>query len=151
MNNRERPAKKRKREVSKSHTGPGTNHKSPFESFRATERVEKNRKQQKLVNGSKLPKPNSKDRRRPLDQELIESGEDDAANDSDADGMISSAARLFSDLDIAPEVQRAIALMGFSDLKEIQRNLIPSILAGKDVSFSIASRITCPNLSTYRS
>lgn len=139
MNNRERSAKKRKREVKNSHTGPGIDHKSPFEPFRTTEGVGKIRGQHKSTNGSKSPKPNYKGRKGPVNRELTESRGDEVADDSDTevvDGVIPSAARDFSDLDIAPGIQKEITSMGFSKLKEIQWNLIPSILAGKDASSS---------------
>lgn len=141
MNNRERSAKKRKREVKNSHTGPGIDHKSPFEPFRSTEGVRKSREQHKhkSKNGPKSPKPSSKGRKGPVNWELAESREDEVADDSDTivvDGVIPPAARYFSDLGIAPGIQKEIVSMGFSELKEIQRNLIPSILAGKDASSS---------------
>lgn len=132
MNNRERSVKKRKRDSKNSHTGPGTDHKSPFEPFRATEGSRKHK--------PKSPNPNSRDRKRVIDQQFIEPGGDEVTDSSDpgvADGVLPSAVGVFSDLNIAPAIQRAIASMGFSELKEIQRNLIPTILARKDVSFSL--------------
>lgn len=123
--------KKRKRDSQNSHTGPGTDHKSPFKPFRATEGSRKYK--------PKSPNPNPRNRKRVIDQQLIEPGEDEVARNSDpevVDGVLPSAVGVFSDLDIAPAIQGAIASMGFSELKEIQRNLIPSILAGKDVSSS---------------
>lgn len=139
MDSRERPAKKRKRETKKPK--PDTNlvieHKSPFEPFRTTERAEKIQKQKKSANGLKALKPNSKDRERPRNEELAGSGEDEIL-ESDAEvasDVTSSTAQVFLDLSIAPEVQRAIASMGFSDLKEIQKKSIPPILSRKDVSF----------------
>lgn len=126
--------KKRKREVNNSHTGPGTNHKSPFEPFRATERSERSQNHR-----SKSPNPNYRNRKRSINQQSIKLGEDEVADNSGlegVDGVIPSAVRVFSDLDIAPGIQRAIASMGFSELKGIQRDLIPLILARKDVSFT---------------
>lgn len=73
----------------------------------------------------------------PVNRGLVESREDEVTDDSDTevvDGVIPPTARDFSDLDIAPGIQKEIVSMGFSKLKEIQRNLIPSILAGKDAS-----------------
>lgn len=144
MNNRERSAKKRKREVKNSHTGPGTDHKSPFGPFRVTERVGKSREQHELTNRSKPSKPNSKGRKKPVNWELTEVEEEEVTDDSEVtDDATPSTTRNFSDLDIAPGIQRAIASIGLSELKEIQRNLIPSILARKDVSSSpIVTRFT---------
>lgn len=124
--------RKRKRDSKNSHTGPGTDHKSPFEPFRATEGSRKHK--------PKSPNPSSRGRKRVINQQLIEPGEDEVADNSDlevADDVLPSAVGVFSDLDIAPAIQRAVASMGFSELKEIQRNLIPSILARKDVSSSL--------------
>lgn len=160
MDSRERSAKKRKREVKKPKQDTGAvEHKSPFAPFRTTEGAEKSQKKRRSVDGPKSSKPNSKDRKKTLNRELIESGEDDALDKSDAettDDVISSSAKVFSDLDIAPEIQRTIVSMGFSDLKEIQRNSIPLILARKDVSLFFFIRpihlyIINSNLSTYRS
>lgn len=152
MDNRERSAKKRKREVK---NGPGIDHKSPFEPFRSTEGVGKSRGQHKhkSKNGPKSPKLNSKGRGVPVNREFVESRENEVTDDSDAgvvDGVIPPTAQDFSDLDIAPGIQKEIVSMGFSKLKEIQRSLIPSILAGKDASSPPppALNITNPNLLT---
>lgn len=147
MNNRERSVKKRKREANNSHTGPGTNHKSPFEPFRATERSERSRNHR-----SKSPNPNYRNRKRSINQQLIKLREDEVADNSGleaVDGVIPSAVNVFSDLDIAPGIQRAIASMGFSELKEIQRDLIPSILARKDVSFTYHHSFQSSVILTY--
>lgn len=139
--------KKRKREFNNSHTGPGTNHKSPFEPFRATERAERSQNHR-----SKSPNPNYRNRKRSINQELIKLREDEVADNSDleaADGVILPAVKVFSDLDIAPGTRRAIVSMGFSELKEIQRDLIPLILARKNVSFTYHHSFQSSVILTY--
>lgn len=103
-----------------------------------TRRVGKSRKHQESASGPKplLRKP--KEQREVVNRELTESGEDEPLDGPEVANRDNNAgpslASIFLDLHIAPGIQKAISAMGLSEMREIQRNSIPFLLTGKDVS-----------------
>jgi hypothetical protein len=129
MDNQERSTKKRKvAERDSKKPEPTTVAKSP---------VGKKNTQKKPANGPKSPKAKS-EKSEKTDKPLVETEKQDDVQEVAiaVSDVTLSTPKVFSDLNLTPEIQKTISAIGYSELKGIQSSAIPALLTDKDVSFS---------------
>ncbi|KAH0615235.1 uncharacterized protein H6S33_000871 [Morchella sextelata] len=132
MDNQERSTKKRKvAERDSKKPEPTTVAKSP---------VGKKNTQKKPANGPKSPKAKS-EKSEKTDKPLVETEKQDDVQEVAiaVSDVTLSTPKVFSDLNLTPEIQKTISAIGYSELKGIQSSAIPALLTDKDVIVTSAA------------
>lgn len=128
MDNQERSTKKRKVAERDSKKPEATTvAKSPV--------GKKNNTLKKPANEPKSPKAKS-EKSEKTDKPLVETEKQDDVQEVAiaVSDVTLSTPKVFSDLNLTPEIQKSISAIGYAELKGIQSSAIPALLTGKDVS-----------------